>query len=735
LPKAKVQASELSELQIGDWTIVPAEGTLCSNGRAARLEPRVMDVLVYLAEQAGRVVSKEDLIVAVWNGGFVEDGALSQAIHTLRRVLGDDARQPRYIQTIPKRGYRLVASVGQAPRLSPPEKPDDAPPIPPSSGIRLKLASRAARRGWAWVSVATFGLATFLGLVLLSWGRTENAPSTRVSPRVTGSKTSVQKESLRIAVLPFEDLGRPGDPFFSIGLTQELTKDLGSLPSLQVICRTIVTKDVQTRPPGAIASGLGVDYVMIGSLQWASRPGGGSRVRIRPQLIRVDGVQVWADSFDSDVQDIFEVQAEISRRVIASLGISLLPAQSAYLREPATKNLGAYQAYLRGLSLKDQPFYSEEYLSKAALTFRRAVELDPEFAAAWAQLSLVHSYLAYNTDATQDRVRAARQALEQAMSLATNLPEVRLARAYYTYRCLEDFDGALAQLADSAQLFPNDAETFKILGLLLRRKGRLREAVEALRHAEWLNPSIGELAWILPETQRALRNFEEADHGFAQATSQAPDEPFFWEQRVLNLLAWTGDPSKARRLLASAGMAGNPVIEAVAFRLDLYAGDLEGGLRRLSPVWVQQLPPEAQARINMVAAIIRERLGDHKGAQAAAESNRADLAEKLAHLQDHGLFHACLAVALAQLGRHSEAFAHAEQAAKLSQVDAFSGPRIGEIEAIVELILGRRQEAIARLGTLLRTPYRGSITTTDLRLDPVWRPLVDEAAFEDLLGR
>lgn len=724
--------AEPGRLHVGDWEVRKAEGLLLAGGRSVRLEPRVMDLLIHLAANPGRVVPKEELLEVVWCGAFVEEGVLSQAIHSLRKSLQDDARQPRYIQTIPKRGYLMVAPVESVPERSPIAGPPDLSGFQPAAVPRPRLAVPTLPGDRAWLMVVVIGLAAVLFLVAFGQGRTSEALSVAAGPP-SAAKLGLGTGGMRIVVLPFEDLGSPGDPFFAVGLTQEVTKDLGSLPSLQVIYRAISTQQKGAKLPNEIGTELGVNYVLLGTVQWALRSGGQARVRILPRLIRVDGVQVWADSFESDVEDIFKVQSEISRRVIASLEINLLPEQNRALREPSTKNLEAHQAYIRGLSLKDQPFYSDEPLRKAALSFERAVELDPRFAAAWAELSLVHSYLAYNTDPTRERVEQARHSLEQAKSLAPDLPEVRLAEAYFTYRCREDFDNALAQLDAAARLFPNNAEIFKAFGLLLRRKGRLAEALEALKHAEWLDPRTGELAWIVPETQRALRNFEEADRGFARAITQAPDVSFFWEQRALNRLAWTGDPEQARRLLDQAGLAGDSLIEAAAFRLDLYEGKYEKALARLSPNWTLQLAPETQARIAMMAAMARERMGDHRGALAAAEANRAELVAKVRLYPDRGLFHACLAVALAQQGKGQEALAEVEQGVRMRQVDAFSGPRIGEIQALVDVILGRRHEAITRLAKLLAVPYRGSLTSTDLRLDPLWKPLQGDLDFVPLL--
>lgn len=725
-------SQEPAILHVGEWEVRKAEGLLSAGGRSVRLEPRVMDLLIYLAANPGRVVPKEELLEVVWSGAFVEEGVLSQAIHSLRKSLQDDARQPRYIQTIPKRGYLLVAPVELVPVPSPAPGPLDLARFQPAPLPRPRPAGSALPGDRAWLMVVVIGLAAVLFLVAFGQGRTGEALSVTGGPP-SAARLGLATGGMRIVVLPFEDLGSPGDPFFAVGLTQEVTKDLGSLPSLQVIYRAISTQQKGAKLPNEIGTELGVNYVLLGTVQWAIRSGAPARVRIRPQLIRIDGVQVWADSFESDVEDIFKVQAEISRRVIASLGINLLPEQNRALREPSTKNLEAHQAYIRGLSLKEQPFYSDEPLRKAALSFERAVELDPRFAAAWAELSLAHSYLAYNGDPTRERVEQARHSLEQAKALAPDLPEVRLAQAYFTYRCQEDFDGALAQLDAAARLFPNNAEIFKAFGLLLRRKGRLAEAMDALKHAEWLDPRTGELAWIVPETQRALRNFEEADRGFARAITQAPDVSFFWEQRALNRLAWTGDPGQARRLLDQAGLTGDSLIEAAAFRLDLYEGKYEKALARLSPNWIQQLAPETQARIVMMAAIARERMGDHRGALAAAEANRAELVAKVRLYPKTGFLHACLAVALAQLGKSQEALAEIGQAVRMSQADAFSGPRIGEIQALVDVILGRHREALDRLTQLRASPYRGAVTSTDLRLDPFWKPLQGDPAFEALV--
>jgi len=727
-PRESRRVPHLGRFRLEDWLVHPAEGTLSSDGHLVRLEPRVMDVLVYLAAEPGEVVSKEDLLEAVWGGSYVEEGVLTQAIHGLRKALGDDARQPRFIQTIPKRGYRLVASVsiesaGPVPVPEPVDVPVEEAPV--------SLSATAPSSRWiAWM-LGSAALLAMLLILVFPYARINRPPEQEEAP------SPIVPEGRRIVVLPFEDLNQPADPFFAKGLTEEITNDLSSLAALEVISRTSARQyaGAHKRLP-EIGRELKVDYVLEGTVQWGRSPQGNPQARIRPRLVRTsDDVQVWAHQLDTDVEDIFSVQSEISRQVIGQLGIALTPEQSRALRAPPTENLDAYLSYQRGLELREQPSYSPEDVLNAVPLLERAVELDPRFAAAWAELSQTHCYLAFNTDRSLTRVNQAKEALDRAVSLDPDLLPVWLARVYFAYRCKDDYDAALADLNAAVRRFPNDAEVLQTLGFLLRRKGRFGEAAEILQRAFTLNPKAVRLVWATGDTYRALRNYEAADHFFLQAISLAPDQPVYWERRALNRVAWTGNLPEARAILAKAPLPHDPGLLITAFKLNLYARDYHRTLALVSSERMRALPIVDQCELSTLAAIARQRMGDHRGALAAAEANRARLDYLARRFPKEPFYPALLAIALAQLGRSDEASALAEKTVRENRRDGFGGPNLVEFQAMAETMMGRHLEAIGRLSWLLSTSYRSAISVNEIRLHPVWDPLRRDPQLEDLLRR
>lgn len=713
---------DLGRFRLGEWSVRQAEGVLFTEDRSVHLEPRVMEVLACLAADPEGVVTKEELLAKVWGGSFVEEGALSQAIHGLRKALGDDARQPRYIQTIPKRGYRLLVPVERErePREMP--EPAQAPaarnPVAPVSHP-LSGSRRSAR-----LLQAAAGMV--LALVLwMTWSHLE------AQRRGSAARDGEGKPGIRIVVLPFEDVGKPEDPYFAAGLTEEITSNLTLLPSLQVIPgRNALNEKGVARPLEEIRKDLQADYVLQGRVMW--RPGG-RQVRVLPQLVRtLDDSIVLATPFEGEAHSPFKAQQEISRSVLSTLDVALTPEQSRGWGERSTESPDAYRAYVQGLVEKDQPFYSPPHLERAAESFEKAVEADPDFAEAWAELSQVHSYLAFNTDRSLKRREQARRAMEKAIDLAPDLVSTRLAQAYFSYRCQEDYGAALKQLSALAGMAPNRAEVFEMRGLLLRRTGHLPEAIEDLKRASALNPRTADLIWTIAETYGALRDYERADAYFERAIALAPDEPFNYEQRAHVRLAWTGNLQEARAILEDSPVLDSPQLQLAAVTFDLYERKFQQALTRVSAENQEKLSPADRIRLDVLRVLALERLGDHPAALALARKNLSTLELRVSQYSRHPLFRVYLALTLAQLDRGQEAVVQAEEAVRQSRHELFSSYRVVEVQAMVDATLGRHREAINLLDLLLRTSYRAPISAAGLRWDPVWDPLRSDSDFEKL---
>src|SRR5215469_11355477 len=316
-----------TRLRIGAFVVDPLVDEVSGAGTTSKLEPRATDVLVYLAQRPGEVVSVDDLRAHVWSGVIVTPDSVYRAVNAIRRALGDDPRAPRYIANVPRRGYRLIAPVAPitAPREDASSTEAEAAEASPVD-LPLALPFAANEPGAPPVHprhplrIAAVG-AVVVALVVLSVGvwllRAGSAPPT--VPAGLGDKS--------IAVLPFVDMSAAHDQgYFADGLSEEVLDQLTRVPGLQVIARTSSfsfrgsSADVPT-----IARRLNVAHVLEGSVSRS-----GDHLRITTQLIRADtGVHLWSETYERELRDVFEVQDEIAAAVVAALRLQLLPPHAA----------------------------------------------------------------------------------------------------------------------------------------------------------------------------------------------------------------------------------------------------------------------------------------------------------------------------------------------------------------------------------------------------------------------
>ncbi|HEV8184453.1 MAG TPA: hypothetical protein VGP40_00750, partial [Chthoniobacterales bacterium] len=303
---------------------------------------------------------------------------------------------------------------------------------------------------------------------LLVWQLTrQSSPAPGMAMPMSVAATNIPLKS--IAVLPFESLSEDkANAYFAVGVQDEILTRLAKVADLKVISRTS-TQQFQSKPGNLseIAKQLGVAHMLEGSVQKA-----GDSVRVNVQLIKADtDAHLWAETYDRKLTDIFAVETEVAQRIASSLEAHLSGREQQQIAAVPTKNPQAYDAYLRGLALIVRE--SSEDVKKARDFFQQAVELDPGYAQAWAQLSIAESELYFGEEHTQARFENSRRAAETAVRLQPQLSDAHSALALFYYFCLQDFDHALLELQEARQRSPNDGNVIFYTGLVKRRQGKL----------------------------------------------------------------------------------------------------------------------------------------------------------------------------------------------------------------------------------------------------------------------
>jgi TolB-like protein/DNA-binding winged helix-turn-helix (wHTH) protein/Flp pilus assembly protein TadD/rhodanese-related sulfurtransferase len=483
---------------LAGWRVEPSLMRISDAEQTVRLEPMAMEVLVYLARSPGAVVSRSELEATVWAGKVVGHDAVSNAIIKLRKALGDKARNPHIIETIPKTGYRLIAEVIL--------DSDEAAPDDPAPGQRPR---------YRWTVSLALGVIAVLaiGIALLWLPRiVEYEP---VSP---GEMAFPLPEIPSIAVLPFTSLSTDSDlEYFTDGMTDDLITDLSKVSGLFVIARNSVFaykgKAVNARQ---VAQELGVRYVMEGSVRRVD-----NQVRINAQLIdATTGGHDWAERYDGSLDDIFSMQDRITKEIVSALAITLTGYEKEHLEQVETTNPEAYDAFLRGWVRYRQG--GPEDLTRALSHFEQAIELDPGYARAHTALAASYWSIAWNgwwrnldliPSLAMERTRLAlKKALAKPSALAHQVASEKAAHL------LRKPDEALAQAKRAIALDSNDPAGHLAMSTALLKADRPAEAVESVRRAMRLDPHypasyltrLGQAQFAMGEYQPAAASLETA---------------------------------------------------------------------------------------------------------------------------------------------------------------------------------------------------------------------------------
>jgi TolB-like protein/Tfp pilus assembly protein PilF len=550
-----------------------------------------------------------------------------------------------------------------------------------------------------------------------------------------------QKVDKSVAVLPFENLSNdPDNAYFADGIQEEVLTRLAKIAELKVISRAS-TQQYQSKPDNfaEIGKDLGVANILEGSVQKA-----GNQVRVNVHLVNAQtGSQLWAETYDRKLSDIFVVESEIAKGIAESLQAKLTGREEQALAANPTNNPEAYDAYLRGLAFEARSNYSSDARFKAIDFYDLAVRLDPNFALAWARLSGAHALLYVNrVDTTAARRDAARKALENAQRLQPDSPETLLFTGYYQYWVLHDYGLAKATFGRVSKMLPGNSEVLYALAAIARSEGHWDESVAYWERGLALNPRNTALLTEVAFTYAALRQFPAALKLYGRALDILPNE-FYLMASKASIYQAEGNLKEAAKLLVQVNAQTN---SNAAFRIKL----IQLRLERNQPE-ATRLVQSRQAELNVASGIdkasklvglaLAERVaGDTAHAKAAAEQARNMLETIKKEQSDNAFVAAALAVAYAILDEKDSALKEAGRAITLvpSSKDRLSGPGFEENLALVEMIVGENTRAIATLTRLLQTPYGGwlyspaPITSALLRLDPIWDPLRADPAFQKL---
>jgi TolB-like protein len=582
-----------------------------------------------------------------------------------------------------------------------------------------------------WIIGILLGSVVILIAFWLFGQRQRNAPS-EIPPR-------------SIAVLPFDNISaNQDDTYFADGVQDEILNNLAKIAQLKVISRTSVMQyraDTR-RDLRQIAEALGVANVLEGTVRRD-----GNHVRVSAELIdaRNDSM-VWADSFDRDLTDIFTIQGDVAQTIAKKLAATLSPEEKKSIEAKPTDSLEAYDLYLRAKKLVADAGVSlffgnfETALHGAISLLDQAVKLDPKFARAYCKSAEAQDLIYAAYDPTPTRRALADEAMNNALRLQPDLPEVHLTYAYHLYDAYRDYKRARVQLAIALRGLPNNSDAMSLEASMDRREGNLEKAIQEFNEAIAVDPrnpgAISDLAYTLFMT----RQLDAAGYAFDRAIDLAPDQPMLKVQKALYVTFFkTGNNTALRSITAAVPASMAEDRGAVSWRLSCALEDRDWPQATELIEQMKGGQDDGNFSYSVVPVpidcyyILLARL---QGEQPSARANFVEIREKLNQKVRTSLGNAKLlsnlAVVDALLGKKDDAIAEARRATEMLPVskDAVDGPGLLMNLAAVYAWTGESDHAFEQLETLVKIP--NGLYYGNLKLDPYWEPLRNDPRFAKL---
>ena len=498
--KAHTESDSRRVYEFGQFRLDQAERLLSRNGEAVSLTPKVFDTLLLLIQNAGHLVDKEELMKAIWPDSFVEEANLNRSISTLRRVLGEAPTGPRYIETVPKRGYRFIAAVTES------EKDELAPQTEIQAStqaaeglkpVRLEaLDDSSAKAIWkrSWFVLALASIALISGLVYVFAFR--KSSSVEAAPEVKS-----------LAVLPFKPIGSGSeDETLQLGMADTLITRLSNVRGIKVRPTSAVLKyNSADYDPIEAGRALRADAVLEGSVQKVK-----DRIRITVRLFRVtDETPLWSGGFDESVKDLLSIEDSISERVVQALRLHLGRGEREALISHQTSSTQAYEYYMKGRYFWNQR--SREGLIKATDYFEKAITADPSYTQAYAGLADCYTLQTNSGIFPRDEgYSKAKAVAKKALELDDHLAEAHASLGFILELYDWDWQGAESQFKRAIELNPNYATAHQWYGQMFGRMGKIDDAIREVKLAQELDPLSPIIYEALGSEYYCLGQFDQA---------------------------------------------------------------------------------------------------------------------------------------------------------------------------------------------------------------------------------
>ncbi len=521
--------SQQSSYEFGPFRVDALKRVLWRNGEPVQLTSKSLDTLLVLIAHRGEIVTKDQLMKALWPDTIVEENNLTQQISMLRKALGEKVGEHRYLVTVPGRGYTFVAEVRVADDCDLSMVPASDLDLPGNCDMNLVLEQhlsshitvdvenqlvalpRQLPRRILRSRVAITTLASVVVLVLLGYGinwRRARLAESRVANR-------------SIAVLPFKPINNdPANVYLSTGMADALIARLSNLHQISVRPTSTVFKYVEQQPDAqVIGRELAVDSVLEGTVQKVDH-----RVRVTVQLVEVrSGAPIWAQTFDQEMNDIFALQDAISEQVAQSMMVKLNGEDREHIRKRSTENLAAYQAYLAGRYFWNQR--NVEGITRSLSHFQEAIALDANYAEAYTGLADAYTVaVAYRCPIGVDEaMQKARAAAVKAITINDQLAEAHASLAMVKTRYDRDFVAAEAEYERAIALNPDYATAHHWYSEFLAVSGRESEALREIQAANALDPLSPVIGTTLAERLFYARRYDEAIAQLRKTLEVSPD--------------------------------------------------------------------------------------------------------------------------------------------------------------------------------------------------------------------